>query len=91
MRGSLIRSFSDSARWRCAPVSPADVRLNIARRPRREVARAGTASLAVFIIVRCAANSGARRFTHGDDEYGLETGLRDAAFEGVEEDGFPGG
>ena len=52
MRGSLIRSFNDSERWRCALVSPADVRLKIARKPRRDDARAGTASLAAFIIVR---------------------------------------
>ena len=88
-RGSLIRSFSDSARWRCPPVRPADVRLKMARRPRREDARAGTASLAAFIF-RWVANSGARRLTHGDDEYGADTGLRDTTFEGGEEDTFGG-
>jgi hypothetical protein len=50
-RGSLMRSFSDSARWRCEPVSPADVRLKMARRPRSEDERVGTAaeSLVAFI------------------------------------------
>ena len=88
-RGSLIRSFSDSARWRCPLVRPADVRLKMARRPRREDVRAGSASLSAF-IVRGDANSGARRFIHGDDEYGAETGLRDTTFEGGEEDPFGG-
>lgn len=49
-RGSLIRSFNDSARWRCDPVSPAEVRLKMARRPRREDERVGAAaSLVAFI------------------------------------------
>ena len=43
-RGSLIRSFRDSVRWRCEPVSPAEVRLKIARRPCREGERVGTAA-----------------------------------------------
>lgn len=33
-RSALIRSFGDSARWRCDPVSPADVHLEMARRSR---------------------------------------------------------
>ena len=48
--GSPIRSFSDSARWRCEPVSPADVRLKMARRPCSDDERVGaTASLVAFI------------------------------------------
>src|SRR6266699_4872883 len=43
-RGSLIRSFRDSVRWRCEPVSPAEVRLKMARRPCREGERVGTAA-----------------------------------------------
>ena len=35
-----------------------------------------------------AANSVARRLTNGDDEYGADTGLKDAMFEGGEEDTF---
>ena len=88
-RGSLIRSLSDSARCRCPPVRPADVRLKMARRPRREDVRVGSASLAVLIV--CGVeNSGARRFIHGDDEYGADTGLRDTTFEGGEEDPLGG-
>jgi len=76
-----MRSFSDSVRWRCEPVSPADVRLKMARRPRREDERVGTAA-------SLAAMSLARGFTHGDDEYGDDTALRDATFESGEEDTF---
>ena len=36
--------------------------------------------------MRWAENSGACRLTNGDDEYGADTELRDAMFEGGEED-----
>jgi len=49
-RGSLMSPFSDSARWRWPLVSPADVRLKMARRPRREDERVGAASLAPFTM-----------------------------------------
>lgn len=85
MRGSPMRSFSDSARCRWLPVSPADVRLKMARRPRREDERVGTTSL-VACVVRGEANSWTRRFTHGADEYGSDTELRDAIVASGEED-----
>jgi hypothetical protein len=87
-RGSLIRSFSDSARWRCEPVSPAEVRLKMARRPWREGERVGTAASLVAFVGHCGAKSLARRFTHVDGEYGDDTALRDATFENGEEDTF---
>src|SRR5260221_10711211 len=49
-RGSLMSPFNDSARWRWPLVSPADVRLKMARRPRREDERVSAASLAPFTI-----------------------------------------
>jgi len=55
-RGSPMSSFSDSARWRCPFVSPADVRLNMARKPRIEVERVGAVSVAVC-VVRCGEES----------------------------------
>jgi hypothetical protein len=42
--GSPIRSFRDSVRWRFEPISPAEVRLKMARRLRREGDRVGTAA-----------------------------------------------
>jgi hypothetical protein len=88
-RGSLIRSFSDSARWRCELVSPADVRLKMARRPRREAERVGTAAVSlVAFIGHWVTKSLVRRFFHGDDEYGGDTALGDANFESGEEETF---
>jgi len=80
-RGSLIRSFSDSARWRCELVSPADVRLKMARRPRKEDERVGTTASLAAIVARCVTKSCARRLAHGDNEYGDDAELSDATFE----------
>ena len=74
-RGSPMSSFSDSARWRGPFVNPADVRLNIARRPRSEVERVG-ASLKEC-AVRCGGESYGRWFASGDDVWGIDTETRD--------------
>ena len=75
-RGSLMRSFSDSARSRWLLVSPADVRLNIARRPRSEVERVGSASLTVCAL-RCGGEPRSRWCASGDDVWGIDTETRD--------------
>jgi hypothetical protein len=88
-----MSSFSDSARWRWPPVSPADVRLKMARRPRREAERVGAESLAVR-TERRGEKSLPCRFIHGEIEYGLDAELRDAMVENGEGDtlgSVPGG
>jgi hypothetical protein len=60
----------------------------MARRPRREGERVGTAASLVAFIGHWVADSLARRFTHGDDEYGDDTALRGATFENGDEDTF---
>jgi hypothetical protein len=60
----------------------------MARRPRREDERVGTAaaeSLVVF-IGHWVAMSFARRFTQADGEYGDDIAPRDAMFDSGEED-----
>ena len=76
-RGSPIRSFSDSARsrWDAVVVSPSDARLKMARRPRMEGERVGT-----------AAKSFTRNFTHADGECEDDMAPRDATFGSGEED-----
>ena len=59
-RGSPMSSFSDSARCRCPLVSPADVRLNMARRPRSEAERVGGVSLMVCELRCCGGESCSR-------------------------------
>ncbi len=86
-RGSPMSSFSDSARWRCPFVSPADVRLNIARRPRSEVERVGAASLAAC-AVRCGVGgeSWGRSCASGDDVWGIDMENRDVVTGAGEEE-----
>ena len=74
-----MSSFSDSARCRCPLVSPADVRLNIARRPRSEVERVGGVSLAVCEVCRCGGESCSRLCANGEDVWGIDTETRDIA------------
>jgi hypothetical protein len=63
--------------------------LKMARRPRKEEERVGTAAMSlVEFIERCVTKSIARNFTHGDDEYGDNAALNDATFESGEEDVF---
>ncbi|KAI0295113.1 hypothetical protein B0F90DRAFT_1211741 [Multifurca ochricompacta] len=85
--GSLMRSFSDSARWRCPPASPADVRLKIARRPRMEDERVGTLSLSTCMRY-CGAGSCARgcKCANGDDVCGIGMEPRETVVETDEED-----
>jgi hypothetical protein len=85
-RGSLLRSFSDSARRWCESVSLADVRLKMARNPRREDERVCNVASLVAFIGHWVAKSLARRFTHGDGEYEDDTALRGAMFESGEEE-----
>lgn len=79
-RGSLMRSFRDSARRRSA-----EVRLKMARRPRREDDRVGTAASPVGHSV---AKSLVLRFANGGDEYRGDTALRDETLGTVAEEKY---
>jgi len=81
-RGSLMSSFSDSARWRWPS---AEVRLKMARRPRKEDERVGVTSLAER-IGRGVPKSWPRRFTHGDDDLITDMELRGTVVENGEGD-----
>ena len=82
-----MRSLSDSARLRSPPARPADVRLKMARMPRKEDERVGTTSSLEACLLRGEANSCTRGFvTEGDDVCGVDTDPRDEVVEMGEED-----
>ena len=89
-----MSSFSDSARCRCPFVSPADVRLNIARRPRSEVERVGAAaSPKAYVAARCGGewSCASRWCESGDDVWGIDTETSDMAMgDGEEEESGDG-